>query len=411
MTDYNKILFDNGLTLVYEHVPSVRSVAVGVWIETGGRFEQYPENGLAHFLEHMMFKGTKKRTPLKIAQGLESLGGNLNAFTAKENTCYFANTLDVHLEKAIELLADIICNSVFPEEEILKEQMVILEEIKSVKDSPEEHIFDLFQERVFPGNALGRSILGTEENVLSFNRSNLVNFWQHYYHPQNIVIAVAGNFSQKKLIKQIQKHFNFTTLLQRPKPAFTNAFASDKTYYIEQPISQAHICMGTGTHIPYTSEEKFPLLILHTYLGGGMSSRLFQLLREKKGLAYSVYSFTDFYYDIGVFGIYIGTDKNKLHYVLDLIARDLQVMLTKPMSTFKLTQIKNQLKGNIILGLESMSRRMSRLAKNELYFEDYFSIDSLIEHIDKVSSEDVYEIARQIIRPEKFINVILKPSI
>jgi predicted Zn-dependent peptidase len=411
VAEYNKINCENGLTIVSEYIESVRSIALGVWIKAGGRFERNPENGLAHFLEHMMFKGTKKRTPLKIAQSLESVGGNLNAFTAKENTCYFANTLDIHLEKAIELLADMICNSIFPQKEISKEKRVILEEIKSVKDTPEDYIFDLFQERIFPENALGRSILGTEENVLSFDRFNLLNFWQHYYHPKNIVVAVAGNFNQQKLIRFIHKHFNFDISVTETKPVFTNGYARKKTFYIDQPINQAHICMGTGTYIPFTSEERFPLLVLNTYLGGGMSSRLFQVLREKKGLAYSVYSFTDFYHDIGVFGIYAGCDKNKLNDVLETVDAELRSLLARPLSGEKLKRVKNQLKGNVILGLESMSRRMSRLAKNELYFGDYLSIDTLIERIDSVTSDDVSATAQKVIQPEKFINVILKPSL
>jgi predicted Zn-dependent peptidase len=411
MPAYTKIICENGLTVVSEYIESVCSIAIGVWIKAGGRFEQNPENGLAHFLEHMMFKGTKKRTPLKIAQGLESVGGNLNAFTGKENTCYFANTLDVHLDKAVELLADMICNSIFPQKEISKEKMVILEEIKSVKDTPEDHIFDLFQEKIFPENALGRSILGTEERILSFDRTNLLNFWQHYYHPKNIVVAIAGNFDQKKLMNYIHKHFNFGTLPTNIKPVFTNSFASKKTFYINQPINQAHLCMGTGTYIPYTSEERFPLLVLNTYLGGGMSSRLFQVLREKRGLAYSVYSFTDFYHDIGVFGIYIGCDTNKLNYVLETVDTELRSLLLHPLSRIKLNRVKNQLKGNVILGLESMSRRMSRLAKNELYFGGYLSIDTLIDRIDKVTSEEVFATAQKLIRPDKFINVILRPAL
>lgn len=410
MTNYHKITFENGLTLVCEHIESVRSVSVGVWIKAGGRFEKTPETGLAHFLEHMMFKGTQKRTPLKIAQVLESVGGNLNAFTAKETTCYFANTLDNHLDRAIELLADMICNSVFPQKEMAKEKMVILEEIKSVKDTPEEYIFDLFQERIFPQNALGKSILGTEENIISFERQNLLDFWQFYYNPENIVISVAGHFNQQKLLNSINKYFNFHTKAQTINRYFEDTYAAEKTYFIEQPITQSHLCMGTGTRIPYHSKDRFPLLVLNTYLGGGMSSRLFQVLREKKGLAYSVYSFTDFYYDVGVFGVYAGFDKNKLDYVRHTIEKELQLLLKEPFSAAKITRIKNQLKGNIILGLESLSRRMSRLAKNELYLGEYLSIDTLINQIDAVTSDEVFTIARELLQPEKFINVILKPT-
>jgi predicted Zn-dependent peptidase len=407
--NFNKSILSNKLTVISEKIPSVRSVAVGVWIKTGSRFERPAENGLAHFLEHMMFKGTEKRSPLKIAQSLESIGGNLNAFTGKEVTCYFANTLDSHLNRAVEVLSDMVCNSVFPEKEIPRERFVVLEEIKSMKDTPEEHIFDIFHETLFPGDPLGRPILGTEEIVSRFERQLIIDFWQTYYAPQNTVIAAAGNLEHEKLVRFIDKYFNFNGQGSAILPADVAQVASSQQFIVDQPINQAHICTG-GRSIPYSSEDRFALLVMNAYLGGGMSSRLFQRLREKRGLAYSVYSFADFYSNIGLFGIYMGTDTGKIDIAQKLLQEELTKLRDKKISSGILHQIKNQLKGNLVLGLESTSRRMTRLAKNELYFNEYVSLDSLIHNIDSVTPEDVLRVANSIIHPDNFITVILQPA-
>jgi predicted Zn-dependent peptidase len=406
---YEKTVLDSGLSVISEHIPSVRSVAVGVWVRTGSRFEEPVQNGIAHFLEHMMFKGTRKRSPLKIAQSLESIGGALNAFTGKEVTCYYASALDTHLKKSVEVLADITCNSVFPDKEIPKERSVIIEEIKAMKDTPEEYIFDLFHEELFPQNSLGRPILGTENIVTQFQRSAVVDFWQKFYSGDNIIIAAAGNLQHNNLVQLVKNYFSFPTQNTNQSPENARIARNDVIEY-EYPINQAHLCIG-GEGIPYISEQRIPLLVLNTYLGGGMSSRLFQRLREKTGLAYSVYSFTDFYSDVGLFGVYIGTDSKKLDLTRRLLLEELNRIREKSLSNGTLTKIKNQLKGNLVLSLESTSRRMSRLAKNEIYFNSFISVDELIERIDAVSSTDILEIANQVINPDNFITVILKPGL
>ncbi len=386
---------------------SVRSVAVGVWVRTGSRYEKYPENGIAHFLEHMMFKGTRKRTPLKIAQSLESLGGSLNAYTSKEITCYFSSALDTHLRQSVEVLADMVCNSVFPEKEIQREQFVVLEEIKSVKDTPEDHIFDIFYEKIFPENAIGRPILGREESVNDFKRDTVIDFWNRFYTPGNIVVAASGNFEHQKLLNLVNKYFHFENGENTVTPE-SPEIEHNKTFVYDQPINQAHLCIG-GKAIPYSSDDRIALLILNAYLGGGMSSRLFQNLREKRGLAYSVYSFTEFYSDIGLFGVYLGTDTAKLELATDLIYREFARLRERKLSPGMLRKIKDQLKGNLVLGLESTSRRMSRIAKNELYFGEFVSIDRLIAGIDRVSADDLQRLANKILQPENFISVTLKP--
>jgi len=405
---YERTVLDNGITIISEYIDSVRSVSIGIWIKAGSRTEKSSENGIAHFLEHMVFKGTKKRSPLKIAQSMESLGGSLNAFTGKEVTCFFANSLDIHLKNAVEILADMVCNSTFPEKEISREKKVVIEEIKSIKDTPEEYVFDVFHEKLFPDSSLGRPILGSEDIIGQIDRSQVLSFWSDNYFGQNIVISAAGNLEHSKLVKLVEKFFSFenrshSTTVESVKNA------SAQSYYLSQPISQAHLCTG-GIGISYKSEERFPLMILNTYLGGGMSSRLFQQVREKRGLAYSVYSFLDFYSDVGLFGIYAGTDHQKLDLIQDLLKEELRRVTIEPLKANTLSKLKNQLKGNLVLALESSSRRMSRLAKNEIYFGEYVSLDKLIAGIDQVNQDDIIAIAKQIFRPDEFITVVLNPS-
>lgn len=402
---YKKSILDNGLTVISEHIKSVRSVSVGVWIKTGSRFEEMEQNGIAHFLEHMVFKGTKRRSALKIAQSLESIGGNLNAFTGKEVTCYYAQALDIHLKQVIDVLSDMLCYSIYPEKEIEKEKMVVKEEIKAVKDTPEDYIFDVFQEKLFPDCTLGNPILGTEKTISDFNRDALLSFWKKYYTSSNIIISAAGNLSHDKLVQLIEKYFHLpqSDKKYKPSPVKTSEFDS---FELHQPINQAHLCLG-NIGIPYSSNMRYPLLLLNTYLGGGMSSRLFQKLREKNGLAYSVYSFIDFYKDTGIFGVYIGTDKNKFGKAKKLLIQELESVSNKHLANNTMTKLKNQLKGNIVIGFESTSRRMSQLGKNEIYFGKNIGIDEIIQNVDNVDSEDVFKVAKEIIKTNNFTSVLL----
>jgi predicted Zn-dependent peptidase len=408
ISHYEKTILENGITVISERIESVRSIAVGVWVKTGSRAENTSENGIAHFLEHMVFKGTRKRSPLKIAQSMESLGGNLNAFTGKEVTCYFANALDSHLRNAVEILADIVCNSTLPEKEMNREKSVILEEIKSTKDTPEEYVFDVFHEKLFPQNALGRPILGNEDIIQKLDRAQVLSFWRENYSGHNIILSAAGNLKHAQLVKFVIKYFNFSSSYSN-KPITPAKSAVANSYYFDQPINQAHLCTGVES-IPYHDPDRFPLLIMNTYLGGGMSSRLFQQVREKRGLAYSVYSFLDFYSDVGLFGVYAGADSSNLDQVQTLLREELYHIANEPIKKGTLLQIKNQLKGSLMLALENSSRRMSRLAKNELYLGDYVTLDSLINDIDRVQAEDVIAIAKKVINSDDFITVILNPS-
>jgi predicted Zn-dependent peptidase len=402
---FRKTILNNGLTIISEQIESVRSVSIGIWIKTGSRFEKMKYNGISHFIEHMIFKGTKRRSALKIAQSIESLGGNLNAFTGKEITCYYVHLLDIHLKQAVDVLSDMLCNSLFHEKEIAKEKMVVIEEIKAVKDTPEDYIFDIFQEKLFPNCTLGSPILGTADSISQFDRDKIISYWEKFYSASNTVITAAGNVEHDKLVQLIEKYLTLPETKYKNKSSLVNK-SEYKSYEIHQPINQAHLCIG-NIGIPYTSEMRYPLLLLNTYLGGGMSSRLFQKLREKNGLAYSVYSFIDFYKDTGIFGVYIGTDKKKFLKAKKLLIQELESVSQKQIPENTLTKLKNQLKGSIVLGLENTSRRMSQLAKNEIYLGKNIGIDDIINSIDTVSSHDIFKAARHIIQTNKFTSVLL----
>ncbi|HES59804.1 MAG TPA: insulinase family protein, partial [Caldithrix sp.] len=406
--DIRKTVLDNGLTIVSEAIPSVRSVSVGVFIKTGTRYENKENNGIAHFLEHMVFKGTKKRSAFKIAQSLEEVGGSLNAYTSKELTVYYAHALDSQLSICMNVLSDMLCNSLFRDSDIEKEKLVVMEEISAVRDTPDEYIFDLFQEQLFPNQPIGYPILGTSETVKQFNRGTLLEFWGQHYCPNNIIISAAGNLQHDKLIKLAQKNFHFNNIgtsvcFQRPESA------KKIDLEINESVSQSHICAGLEA-LSYLAEERYNLIAVNAYLGGGMSSKLFQVIREKHGLAYSVYSFVDFYSDTGMLSVYLGTDKKNQNKALKILFRELEKLTKKEISPPKVNKIKAHLKGNLLLGLESSNRRMTRLAKNEIYYGRQIGLKELVSKIDSISPSTLFEISRKIFALDDFNIIKLSPS-
>lgn len=408
-SEYNKTILPGGLTIVSEKIPSVRSVSAGVWVKAGTRHEKKAHNGIAHFLEHMMFKGTEKRSALEIARSLESVGGYLNAYTSKEQTCYYAEFLDEHLPRAVDVLSDMVCHSVFDPVELEKERQVILDEIASVEDTPEDLLQDVFVEKLFPNNSLGFPILGTRNSVSRITRDNLIGFYRQYYTSENIVIAAAGNLDHYQLVELCEQHFQLPAgrqTLSPPDPARENGKGR---IVIPRPISQSHMCLGTSA-LPYPHPEKYELLLMNTLLGGGMGSRLFQNIREKHGLAYAIYSFVDFFRDSGIFGIYLGTERNRMDKARELLLKELEKLREKPISARELRQIKSQMKGNFVLGLESTAKRMSRLAKMEIYMERFIDIDEVIEQIDRVKREGIYQLANQLLNENRFLEVTFVPE-
>lgn len=406
--EYQKTTLANGLTIISEHLPAVRSISLGVWIRTGTRFENRDNNGVAHFLEHMIFKGTRRRSPRKIVRDIESLGGQINAFTSKEQTCYHVEILDEHLPQAIDVLSDILCRSSFPEKEIDKERSVILDEIQSVEDTPDELAHEYFVEKLYPDNALGFPILGSKETVSAIQRDDVLSFYKSQYVAKNIVIAAAGNVDHEKLVKFVSKKFQFEEGDAPEAPPIPDRFNHGE-YFVEKPIHQAHICMGVPSY-HFGHENKYDLMVMNAILGGGMGSRLFQNIRERHGIAYGIYSFFDFYFDSGLFGVYLGTDKKNIKNVFKLLAKEFSRLRDKAVSPKELREAKSQLKGNIVLGLESSAARMNRLAMLELYLDNFKKIDSVIEKIDAVTAESILATSHELLNPDKMLKVIFTPN-
>jgi predicted Zn-dependent peptidase len=408
---YKKTVLDNGIRVVTERIPSVRSVSLGLWANVGSRDESAEESGISHFLEHMVFKGTKKRSVLEIAQSLESLGGYLNAFTNKEQTCFYARALDEHVGEAMDVISDLIQNSTFKKKELERERTVVIEELRSAADNPEDIIFDYFDKAIFPEHNLGFPIIGTEVNLRRFTRDDLLAHIETHYAPSHVVVAAAGNVDHNALVRLTEKYLTQLPAerhngnrLAAPKEIDHSTYAE---YY--RPINQAHICLGTlGYSIRH--RDRYAFMVMNALLGEGMSSRLYQTIREKHGLAYSVYSFANMMSDAGVFGVYIGTEKKNVKNSIELIQRELSKLRTTPVTKAELDRTKSQIKGVMMLGLENMSGRMMRLGSTELYFESFTSLDEIIRRVDAVTSEELQSVANDLFRAETFSTVIVRPA-
>ncbi|WP_289136416.1 pitrilysin family protein [uncultured Brevibacillus sp.] len=386
---------DNGLRIVTERIPSVRSVALGIWVGTGSKYENEINNGISHFLEHMFFKGTKTRSAKEIAESFDEIGGNVNAFTSKEYTCYYARVLDQHAPIALEVLSDMYFNSVFDSEELEKEKNVVIEEISMYEDTPDDLVHDLIAQASYGKHPLGYSILGTEEVLKSLKRDDLLSYIDQRYLPTNTVITVAGNF-EESLIEDIKKRFsgfnrksNDVTLTT---PDFTaNVISQHKA------TEQAHLCISLpGFQVGHP--DVYSLILLNNVLGGSMSSRLFQEIREERGLAYSVYSYHSSYKEAGTFTIYTGTASEHVGQVFDIVSHVLRDVADHGITDKELNKGKEQLKGSLMLSLESTNSRMSRLGKNELLVERHLTLDEMLAKIDKVTHESVHEVAKQLFR-------------
>ena len=408
---YRKTVLPNGFRVVSEELTHVRSVSVGVWIDVGSRDESATMNGISHFIEHMVFKGTKNRSVKDIAQSVESVGGYMNAFTGKEHTCYYARVLDEHASLAIDVLSDLALNAVFPEKDLKKEKAVVIEELKNAEDDPDDIIHDYFDKALFGKHPLGYPVIGTEKNLRSFKRDDLVHHLRNHYVPENMVLAAAGNISHEKLVALADKYFGAmrprhqSRMVGRNKPREYKAETRD----YKKPIQQAHVCIGTQAW-SIKSKQRYPTLVLNTLLGDGMSSRLFQNIREKYGFAYSVYSSATLMSDAGVFSAYIGTDKQHIEKSTELILKEFEKLCTKPVSTAELNRTKAQLKGSMMLSLESIPNRMMRLGTSELYFQEINSIDAILRQINGVRQEDVQAIAKNLFSEERLSKVVIHPE-
>jgi predicted Zn-dependent peptidase len=396
---YQKSILDNGIRIVSEALDNTQSVAIGFWIAAGSRFERSRTNGISHLMEHMVFKGTKKRNAYEIAVSLESLGGHLNAFTEKELTCYYALTLDQHLSTAVEVLSDIIQSARLDSSDLNIEKEVILEEFRNLLDSPEDFIQDLFASELYKNHPLALPILGTPDSIQSIGVHDLNRFHEQFFTPDRLIVAAAGQVNHSELVSLIEKYL---TDLPLNESTIVN---SDKLSIVfpEAKSIQAHICTGFRT-FPYSDSRKFPMWIIDTYLGQGMSSILFQELREKRGLAYSVYSFSEYYQDTGLFGIYAGTELKQKKRVQELIHHLIQRLVEAGLTPDELQRIQSQLVGSLILSMEDASRRMHRLAKMEHYLKKYVSVEQVIDAICGLTLQDIQR-TLELFQTETFTNV------
>lgn len=410
MTDsFQKTVLPNGVRVITEHIPSVRSVSVGAWIAVGSRDESDTESGMCHFIEHMVFKGTKKRRMHHIAQRMENVGGYLNAFTSKEYTCFYARCLDEHLPRALDTVIDLVHTPTFPEKEIEKEKDVIVEEMKMYEDTPDDRVFDHLDRSLYSDNPLGRPIIGTEESVRSFTRDGLMDFLHRYYAGNNTIIAIAGNVNHKKAVSLVEKHYSNPSLLSLHKEREALPLYTPNHFMEKRAVQQAHLIVGT-TAFDVHDPKRVALSVLNTILGGGMSSRLNQNIRERYGYCYNIYSFNNLHSDIGDFGVYMGTDASKVDHSVKLIFREFDKLLKKSVTKIELDRAKSQAKGSIMLGLESMGSRMMRIGRQELYYQGYYSLDSILAMIEAVTMDEIVEVTQEILEPSRYSVIKILPE-
>jgi predicted Zn-dependent peptidase len=397
--DIKKHALPNGLVVITENMPHVRSVSVGVWVRSGSRGEAPDENGLAHFIEHMVFKGTERRSAEAIAREMDSVGGMLDAFTSKEQICFNAKVLDEHLPIAFDVIADLILRPNFDSEDVTKEQQVILEEIKMDMDNPEYLLHEVFTRGFWPEHALGRPILGTPETVKNFNREVSKTRFASWFAPDHLVVTAAGNVAHEQVLDLVTREFGHLQPSGQHAPHIAPRTEAPIHLEKKRDLEQVHLCVGVPS-VPLGHEDRFGVAVLNNLLGGGMSSRLFQNIREKRGLAYAVFSEITPYSDAGMLTVYAGSGKETVGQVLDLIVGEFRDLKKSLVTEEELTRSKNHLKGSLMLSLESTSARMSNLARQELYFRRFYSLDEILDSIEAVTREQLQSLARQYFRAE-----------
>jgi len=403
-----KAVLPNGLTVLTERMAAVRSVSLGAWIAVGSRNEEASQAGISHFLEHMLFKGTERRSAEAIAQEIEAVGGRLDAFTSREHTCYYAKVLGEHLPVAVDLLADLLLHPRLDPSDVEKERGVILQEIRMVEDSPDDEIHDLFAQAIWGEHPLGRSILGRPQTLEALTREDLRAYLAGHYRPHRTVLAAAGDLDHDRVVELLRAHLGTwdgpASAASPPAPPL----ARPATVVKDRDVSQVHLCLGVEG-LPYTHRDRYALNLVNTVLGGGMSSRLFQEVREKRGLVYSIYSYLASYRDAGLLVIYAGCGEGALEEVLGCIREECTRLVAHPIEAEELRRAKEQLKGNLLLGLESTSSRMTRLAKMEMYFGRTFSLDAIIRGIEEVTPERFQQVAQACFAGERFTQTTIGP--
>jgi predicted Zn-dependent peptidase len=404
---YKKTTLPSGLRVLTETMPGVRSATVGIWADVGSAVESHERRGISHLVEHMLFKGTPRRNAREIAETMDGVGGNLNAFTDKEVTCYYARVIDRHVPLAMDVLADMFLHSTFEPQELRKEQKVVLEEIKMYDDSPDDLVHDLFLQTMWSGSSLGEPTIGFADTVVTITSEDLRAHMQTHYAPNSVVVAAAGSVDHDRFVELVCeefKEFNGSSLPPAPEQPATTPGRHIRTRESEQ----AYVVMGTRG-VDICDERRYALSLLDTVLGGGMSSRLFQEIREKRGLVYSVYSFQAAYRRAGLFGVYAGTSAENVQACIDVVAQEFERVRATPIGHDEFTLAQEHIKGNLTLSLESTSSRMIRLGRNEFALGRHVTPEEVEERIDAVTPQDVRELAGELLAPENLGLTIIGP--
>jgi predicted Zn-dependent peptidase len=394
-----RTILSNGLTILTEKMNHIRSVAMGVWIGAGSRHELAEVNGISHFVEHMVFKGTKSRSAQIIAREVDAIGGNLDAFTGKETVCFNMKVLDEHVPTALEVLSDLVLNPVFASEEIQRERGVILEEIKMDEDNPDYLVHEIFTQNFWKDHPLGKPILGTKETVKRFERDTLMDFYGGRFLGGNMIFSAAGNIEHDNFVEQVSRRFDSLPAGQSAKPDAPPRTTARINLRNKKSLEQVQLCLGVPAP-PVADEARYVTLVLNTVLGGGMSSRLFQTIREERGLAYAIYSDLNPYSDTGSLCVYAGTSADKAVQVVDLVMAEFSRLKGQLLQPDELRRAKDQLKGNLLLSLESSMSRMSNLARQQMYFNYFFGLQEILDKVEEVTAEQVMDTANALFQPD-----------
>jgi predicted Zn-dependent peptidase len=405
---YRKVVLDNGLRIVSERMPALKSVTVGIWVNVGSRDEDSGEEGLSHFIEHMFFKGTRSRTATQISREIDALGGEMNAFTGRETTTFYVKVLDQKLTPALALLSDLFHHSRFDAREVEKEKQVVLEEIRMVQDDPEDFVQELHTQQILSRHPLGRPILGTAGAIRRLRRTDLLRYIRAHYHPSQTGVTVAGNFDLKHLVPALEAAFGGWSQPGGPQLDRRPPQVSAGLQVRKKRLEQAHLCLGLRG-IPLAHKDRYAAHAVNAVLGGSVSSRLFQEVREKRGLAYSIYSYLSSFSDGGAMTVYAATRPRETARVVELVCKEIRRLRTSGIERPELERVKNQMKGSLMLSLESTHSRMSKLAKDELYEGRHVSLDEMMAEIDRVSIQQVLRLSRELFAVEELSVTALGP--
>jgi len=402
---YNTTTLENGIRIVTEYLPHVNSFSLGFWFNTGSRNENSRNNGISHFTEHMLFKGTKRRSSKKLSDEVESLGGYLNAFTSKEQTCYYGRGLGQHLPKVFDVISDMIQNSVYKESEIGKESGVIVDELYDIEDSPEEIIFDKFESNLYVGNSLHYPIIGTEKNIRSFKHDDFVNYTEKFYTSENMIISASGEVDHDKIVRLVEKiefKLNKSKKLKRKRINFQKSI----DLFFQKEIQQAHVIIGKST-VGYNNKDRLKVNLLSHILGEGSSSRLFHTLREKNGITYQINSFLNSFSDVSTFGVYFSTGEKTLTKATDLVYKEFDKIIQCGISKREFNRAKEYIKGQLLMQLESTSNRMIRMAQSILYYNKVKLIQQSIDEINAIELDEIIELSKTLLDRENFNKVVI----